>query len=105
MKNTGYLLVDHRASPGIPEDKANQFGYDPKLVAEGKVYEADTKTCAHCQTVVILRLDRLRARGHCFQCNNYICDLCDAARHKPDYVHHTFADIVELALSGTKEKI
>ena len=42
------LPVDHRASPGIPEDKARQMGYEPSLVGEGKLMEADILTCAHC---------------------------------------------------------
>lgn len=97
MQPLGYLLVDHRASPGLTEDQAKKFNYDPKLVSEGKLFEADTRTCAHCGTVVILKMDRTRPRGHCLTCNNYICDLCDAARHSPDYKHKTLTDILEVA--------
>ena len=45
----GYLMVDHRASPGIPEDVARQIGMDPAQVKEGKLLEAATLTCSHCK--------------------------------------------------------
>jgi hypothetical protein len=47
-RQMGYLMVDHRASPGLPEDVARWAGYDPKLAGEGKVYEVDTMSCSHC---------------------------------------------------------
>ena len=31
-KSFGYLFVDHRNSPGIPEDMARKMGYEPSLV-------------------------------------------------------------------------
>ena len=38
--------------------------------------EADTMTCNHCMTVVILKPTRERVRGWCRQCDAYLCDIC-----------------------------
>jgi len=77
-KAEGYLMVDHRASPGIPTELAIKLGLDPKLVGEGKLMEAATLTCGHCRSVVIVNPLRTRERAHCFKCNSYICDGCKA---------------------------
>lgn len=58
----GYLLIDHRASPGTT------------LVPEGAAYESATITCSHCQTVVVLNPLRTRERGYCRRCDHYVCD-------------------------------
>jgi hypothetical protein len=74
----GYLLVDHRASPGLPEDMAIAAGYGPD---GGKgIYETATVTCNHCKVVVVLKSDRTRGRGFCRGCNHYLCDACTAQR-------------------------
>ena len=100
-KPFGYLFVDHRSSPGIPESMARKMGYDPHLTGEGKLYEADTQTCAHCNTPVILNPERKRARNYCMACSGeYICDLCDAERRKPDYKHLPFRKIRDLVGAG-----
>lgn len=100
-KREGYLLVDHRASPGIPADAARRMGYDPGLVGEGKVLEAATLSCAHCGTKNVINTNRTRERASCFQCaGKYICDLCDAERRKPDYVHRPMAQIIDMVGSG-----
>jgi hypothetical protein len=69
-KEMGYLMVDHRASPGLPEDVARWAGYDPKLVGEGKVYETKTLCCSHCNACVVPHPDRIRPRALCMECNN-----------------------------------
>jgi hypothetical protein len=96
----GYLLVDHRASPGIPADKARQMGLDPAGVAEGQIYETATLTCCHCKIPVVKNPFRTRERGHCFKCNHYICDFCEAESRKPDYVHRPFAQVADMVASG-----
>lgn len=84
----GYLLVDHRASPGIPEEVAVKIGMDPKLVAEGRMLEAATLTCAHCKGVIVRNPFRLRERTTCPKCSNkYLCDLCGFRATLPDYDH------------------
>lgn len=97
----GYLFVDHRASPGIPADKARAMGLEPSLVGEGKMMEADTLMCAHCNSPVIINPLRTRERAYCMECGGkYICDLCNAARLRPDYQHLPFRQIVDLVATG-----
>jgi hypothetical protein len=92
----GYLFVDHRASPGIPEEKAIQMGLPPSSVKEGQVYEAPTLGCIHCGCHVVLNPNRVRARAFCSKCNRYICDYCEAARQQPDYIHRTIHETVDI---------
>jgi len=96
----GEVMVDHRASPGIPAHLAAKFGYHPSQVAEGVVLEAATLGCPHCGSHVVLNPLRTRERAHCYQCNMYICDGCDFIRHEPDYVHRTITQVRELVSSG-----
>ena len=62
----GYLIIDHRASPGMP-------GLPPLL-------EAPTYTCRHCQRIVVMNPDRKRERAFCRGCNHRICDPCAAIK-------------------------
>ncbi len=95
----GYLIVDHRASPGLPEDVARASGYDPKLAGEGKVFEAASLTCAHCKVAVIKNPLRQRERFTCPKCSHhYICDLCAAQTRQPDYNHTPYEKIVDVGL-------
>jgi hypothetical protein len=101
MTSFGRLFVDHRASPGIPEDKARQLGLEPSLVGEGKVMEADTIFCAHCNQCVVINPLRTRERYYCMACAGaYICDLCNAERLRPDYNHLPFRQIVDIVAAG-----
>lgn len=79
----GHVMIDHRASPGITEDFIRSCGKDPAdflVVGEGKMLEADTLTCSHCQRVVVLSPTRKRERARCAKCSRYICDFCEAHR-------------------------
>ncbi len=38
--------------------------------------ERATKTCAHCGTPVVVEPRRLRPRGHCRKCDDFLCDPC-----------------------------
>lgn len=96
-KQAGYLFVDHRASPGLPEDVALAAGYDPKLCREGKIYEADTMACSHCPNVVLKNPLRERERHYCAKCSgHYICDPCAYMATLPDYVHTPFRQIIDM---------
>jgi len=97
----GYLMVDHRASPGIPEEQARKMGYDPSQVGEGKVLEAAMKFCAHCQQPVVINPLRTRERAHCMACSGkYVCDNCAIEMRLPNYVHMPIKKIVDLVGSG-----
>jgi hypothetical protein len=94
----GYLMIDHRASPGVPEDIARKTGFDPKMLAEGKLLESATITCAHCLGVVVKHPMRIRPRGYCPQCDRYLCDKCEKKRSEPGYVHAGGEQLVDALL-------
>ena len=96
----GYLMVDHRASPGLPEDVARHAGYDPRYCGEGKLYEAVTLGCWHCGTHVVPNPLRERDRAWCMTCDKYICDWCDAARNERGYVHYNCEQVSDMITSG-----
>ena len=92
----GYIIVDHRASPGLPNDP---------LRGEGTLFEAKTNHCNHCGTVVILNPLRTRERSYCSKCDKYVCDQCGIAMNLPDYTHTTYKQNIdnrlkELSLHG-----
>ena len=97
----GYLLIDHRCSPGIPEELARRNGLPPELVREGRVLEMKTKSCRHCGGVVVLNPDRLRERHSCLACGGaFVCDACKAASLEPGYTHRSFEQIADMVRSG-----
>jgi hypothetical protein len=101
MRNrTGYLLVDHSNSPGLPADVARKYGYNPELCKEGKTFEADTLTCAHCKVTVVKSHTRdpiKMPRATCAKCDHrYICDVCAFQASQPDYVHLPYEKRVQL---------
>lgn len=103
-RKEGYLLIDHRNSPGVPADIARKTGLDPQLMAEGRFLESATITCAHCLGVVVKNPMRIRERGYCAKCDKYLCDHCDAKRNEPNYKHasgEAISDaILETAVKG-----
>ena len=95
MNKEGYLLIDHRASPGIPEDIALASGIDPKLVGEGKILESATYTCQHCRGVVVKEPKRIRPREFCSKCRAFICDGCYDKTKLPLYNHLAYDERVD----------
>lgn len=65
-RGAGYLEIDQRAA-GIPVGTTNT-----------PHFEADTYTCKHCQSVVVLNPLRKRERYKCYNCNHHVCDPCAA---------------------------
>lgn len=105
MKTEGYLMIDHRFSPGIPEQTALAMGLDPKLVGAGKVMEGATHTCTHCRGTVLRNPKRVRERYTCQQCGGgFICDGCKAETLAANYTHLNYDERVnktrELADKG-----
>lgn len=70
----GYLIIDHRYSPGVSEEFVRASGLHAPVVGAGETFEAATVTCSHCQTMVILNPLRARPRNYCSRCDHYICD-------------------------------
>lgn len=97
----GEIWVSHKASPGLTEEQARVFGYEPADCKEGKVFEAAILTCSHCDQRLIRNPFRERERATCLHCSNhYICDVCDWKRRQPGYVHRPFQAVKESILEG-----
>lgn len=100
-RDHGYLMIDHRFSPGIPEWMERSAGYVPGSTREGKLLETKTMCCAHCRTHVVPNPRRILPRERCPKCDyHYICDMCAFEMSRPDYSHSPFEKKVDLALSG-----
>lgn len=84
-KYFGYLVVDHRNSPGIP--------------GMPKLFEADTQHCNHCHVPVVLNPYRKRERFICPQCDWFCCDIC-AIGYKANGVCKPFNLVAEEVQSG-----
>lgn len=67
-RGLGYLEVDQKAVPAALPPGVQRY------------FEADTYTCSHCETVVILNPQRMRERYKCKGCSHHICDDCAAKR-------------------------
>jgi hypothetical protein len=93
MRREGYLMIDHRASPGLEDGFMTKIGLNGPSLSEGKLFESGIATCSHCNTVVILQPLRTRDRGHCQKCDAYICD--NPACHKDCTPFNKVLDIAE----------
>src|SRR4051812_38085149 len=78
----GYVMIDHRDSPGVSDAMAVAVGLAPG--AGRGFFESATVTCRHCQTVIMLRPDRSRERHFCRGCSRYMCDRC-ASQYALDF--------------------
>lgn len=99
-KREGYLMVDHRASPGLSAEEARLAGYDPLMCREGKLLEMATLTCSHCKCTVVKSHQRTRERPSCAKCGgHYICDICAFKASLPDYSHAPFDKVIDDTLT------
>jgi hypothetical protein len=71
-------MLDHRNSPGIPDEMVARMGLPPG--AGRGLYEVPTYTCSHCQSVVVMNMERTRQRNYCRGCDHLICDACAAVK-------------------------
>jgi hypothetical protein len=94
----GELMVDHRASPGLPGHPRSNW--DGRLCPPGKQIFLRTMGCKHCNAVVVPNPWRVRERGFCRKCMRYICDYCAADMQRPDYVHRPFDELMQMVGSG-----
>lgn len=76
----GYLMIDHRESPGFTPQEAQAGGLAGLPVGRGTLTQRPTINCSHCSALVILEPLRTRDRGYCPKCDKYVCDLCEAER-------------------------
>jgi hypothetical protein len=70
----GYLLIDHRNSPGVSPELVRAGGVHIPTVGAGQMFESAVLACAHCQSILILNPNRTRPRGYCRKCDAYVCD-------------------------------
>ena len=73
-RHEGYLLIDHRNSPGVTPEFVRAAGLDVPAVGAGVTFEAATFKCPHCQDRVILNPNRTRDRHYCAKHDHYVCD-------------------------------
>lgn len=74
----GYIMIDHRASPGIDESTAQSAALPPGCGVG--LFEGPILICSHCQKTLIMNTLRLRSRGYCLKCDKYVCDECELIR-------------------------
>lgn len=103
----GYLQIDHRASPGIPEALVQEWARAGKVPIGGAPnFESATLVCCHCGTLVVLNPDRTRPRGYCRKCDQYVCDSPGCVECRPfeklldDLQNRAYHDGLTLRESG-----
>lgn len=77
--HSGYLIIDHRDSPGInPEDVPERLRNITPIVGKNQVYETDVQHCTHCQRAVVLFKVSVGKYEPdiCHYCHHYICRSC-----------------------------
>lgn len=89
----GYLVADHRNSPGIPAPVLQAVGL-PACLGQG-LAEFPSYTCSHCQRIVMLNPLRTRDRAYCPKCDHLICDECEAVRVASGGDCKTYKQVVE----------
>lgn len=95
-RHEGYLMIDNRNSPGVPQeliDAANRAGKNVAGFSGSNLFESATVTCSHCGAVVVLNPDRKRPRHYCSRCDHYVCDNpacgleCNPFKKQLDILH------------------
>lgn len=86
-KSEGYVLIDHRSSPGL--------GPRGTHLGEGSVFEAKVKKCNHCQRLSVINPLRMRERAYCPSCDEYICDPCEIVRVASGYQCKPYDKVIE----------
>ena len=74
LSGLGYFMVDHRDSPGVSKELAQQAPDNPVPVGAGCLFESDINTCPHCQRVIVFNPGRTRPHDYCAKCDAYTCD-------------------------------
>jgi hypothetical protein len=100
-RREGYLLIDNRASVGVPESMLAAAGLP--LIAGRGLFEAPTYTCSHCQAVVVMNPARTRERAYCRGCDHYLCDGCGALRAQT-MTCKTFNQVIDEVLAAAEKQ-
>ena len=96
----GYLIIDHRDSPGVTTPVKQHDGTWSPILPAGVAWESAVKDCCHCQVRVILNPDRSRPRGYCAKCDAYLCDACTALGECRPFAK-VIDDLLEQAVKAT----
>jgi len=72
----GYVMLDHRESPGVTCEEAWRTGNAIIPIGGGAKLEAATFTCSKCQKVIVKNPGRMRERAYCRKCDHDVCDEC-----------------------------
>lgn len=71
----GYVVIDHRESPGLTEAQRIEARLSPVMpIGKGQRLEAPSFCCSHCDRIVVMNPLRNRERYVCPKCDRYICD-------------------------------
>ena len=76
----GYVLIDHRNSPGISHEFVRANNLDVPAVGAGQVFESAISVCHACGGDIILNPNRSRPREWCMEHDAYMCDRCALTR-------------------------
>lgn len=76
----GYVLIDHRNSPGITPEFLAANRIDAPAVGAGQVFESALSVCHGCGAQIILNPNRSRPREWCMVHDGYLCDSCAVTR-------------------------
>jgi hypothetical protein len=96
----GYLLMDHRDSPGVPDEMVKLAGL-PEGAGRG-LFECPIYTCGHCQKgvpVVVGAFGTREKRYVCSKCRHVLCLDCARAKALTD-VCDPFESKIERMLAG-----
>lgn len=76
----GYVLIDHRNSPGVSKEFIIANNLNAPAVGAGQVFESAVVVCHSCGSDIILNPNRSRAREWCMEHDAYMCDRCALMR-------------------------
>lgn len=77
----GYVMLDNRESPGFTYAEHPAAYHAGIPVGPGAFFEGSTLKCRCCDRIVVLNPDRIRERGHCRECDGFLCDPCAVNLH------------------------
>jgi len=98
----GYLLIDNRVNPGVPDEIMVSQGLP---VGSGRgIFEEAVYTCGHCQAQVVKNRQRTRPRGFCKKCNHVLCDPCDARYVASAHECKPFVAVIEEYLESVERE-
>lgn len=90
----GYLMIDHRGSPGVDAEFIRRSGRTALAVGEGQMAEAAIFQCCACQRLIVKTSARADSRNFCRQCDSFMCDACAIASHQSGR-HIPFTQVLE----------